>query len=236
MYVTAIVLAAGKGLRLKSKISKPLIEIRSQPLIIYCLKTLSKYPDIKDIIVVANPDNLKGIRDKIRQYRIGKIRKIVLGGRLRQNSVKNGLKEIDRHADLVLIHDAGRPFINEALVSTVIKTAYRYGAAIVGVPLKATIKRVKRPTLWRGRPESKVKTVVETLNRESLWEIQTPQVFKKELIKQAYKKFANTDATDDAFLVEKLGKQVRVVKGSYFNLKITTPEDLVLAKAIAKIR
>jgi 2-C-methyl-D-erythritol 4-phosphate cytidylyltransferase len=101
----------------------------------------------------------------------------------------------------------------------------------VGVPIKATIKSVK-VSRCQGVKEKFI--VEKTLNRDNLWEIQTPQVFKKDLIKQAYKKFANIDATDDAFLVEKLGKPVKVVKGSYFNLKITTPEDLVLAEAIAK--
>jgi 2-C-methyl-D-erythritol 4-phosphate cytidylyltransferase len=230
MYVTAVVLAAGKGLRLKAQISKPLITVNSQPLVIYCLNTLSSHPYIKDIIVVVNPKNLKDIRHKIRQYRIGKIKDIVLGGRLRQDSVMKGLKAIDSRTELVLIHDAVRPFIDKEMISSAIKATKICGAAIVAVPVKATIKKAvscQLSAVSQGRVE-------KTLDRKNLWEAQTPQVFKKDLILKAYKKFGNMGVTDDASLVEKLGRQVKVVMGSYFNIKITTPEDLVLAEAIAK--
>jgi len=227
MYVTAVVLAAGKGLRLKSKISKPLIKIDSKPLVIYCLSILSKHPYIKDIVVVANRQNLEDIRNKIKRYRIDKIKDVVLGGKLRQISVFNGLRATDNQTDLVLIHDAARPFIDKEMVSSVIKAAARYGAAIAGVPVKATIKKVRSQ-------EGGVRRVEKTIDRNNLWEIQTPQVFKKDLILKAYKKFANTDVSDDAMLVEKLRKKVSVVSGTYKNIKITTPEDLIVAQAIAK--
>ena len=230
MYVTAVVLAAGKGLRLKSKISKPLIKIDSKPLIIYSLNTLSKHPYIKDIIVVANRRNLQDIRNKIKQYRIDKIKDVVLGGQVRLASVVNGLRAIDNHTDLVLIHDGVRPFIDRDMVSSVIKTAKSSGAAIVGVPVKATIKRVVSCQL---SVVSKF-IVKKTLDRSKLWEIQTPQVFRKDLILKAYDKFGDIDVTDDAMLVEKLGAKVSVVLGTYNNIKITTPEDLIIAQAIAK--
>ncbi len=230
MYVTAIVLAAGKGLRLKSKISKPLIKIDSKPLIIYSLNTLSKHPYIKDIIVVANRRNLQDIRNKIKQYRIDKIKDVVLGGQVRLASVVNGLRAIDNHTDLVLIHDGVRPFIDRDMVSSVIKTAKSSGAAIAGVPVKATIKSVKV-----SKCQSVKENIVEkTLDRSKLWEIQTPQVFRKDLILKAYNKFGDIDVTDDAMLVEKLGAKVSVVLGTYNNIKITTPEDLIIAQAIAK--
>jgi 2-C-methyl-D-erythritol 4-phosphate cytidylyltransferase len=228
-YVTAIVLAAGRGLRFKSKISKPLIKINSKPIIIYCLNILSKHPDIKDIIVVANSKNTGSIISKIIQYRIGKIRDVVLGGRRRQDSVVKALEVIDRRTDLILIHDGVRPFIAQETISSLIKEAKKSGAAIAGIPIKATIKKVKSQ-------KSKVKSlfVERTISRDNLWEIQTPQVFKKELIMEAYKKFNNREVTDDASLIEKLGARVKIVMGSYFNIKITTPEDLGLAEAIAK--
>ncbi len=230
MYVTAVVLAAGKGLRLKSKISKPLIKIDSKPLIIYSLNTLSKHPYIKDIIVVANRRNLQDIRNKIKQYRIDKIKDVVLGGQVRLASVVNGLRAIDNHTDLVLIHDGVRPFIDRDMVSSVIKTAKSSGAAIAGVPVKATIKSVKV-----SKCQSVKENIVEkTLDRSKLWEIQTPQVFRKDLILKAYDKFGDIDVTDDAMLVEKLGAKVSVVLGTYNNIKITTPEDLIIAQAIAK--
>lgn len=231
MYVTAIVLAAGKSLRLKSRIPKPLIKINSKPAIIYCLDTFNRHPYIKDIIVVANSKNIKSLFNKIKQYHITKIKEIVLGGRLRQGSVANGLRAINNHTGLVLIHDAARPFINKGIISSAIGAARAYGAAIAAVPVKATIKEV-RSSGFGVRGSSIVK---KTLDRKNLWEVQTPQVFKKDLILKAYKKFGNIEVTDDAALVEKLGVKVNVVMGSDFNIKITTPEDLVLAEAIAKI-
>lgn len=227
MHVTAIIVAAGKGVRLRSKISKPLVRINSRPLIVYSLDTLSRHPYVKDIVVVASRTNIKGIRDKIRQYRIGKVRKVILGGVLRRDSVARGLKAADGSAKLVLIHDGGRPFVSKETVTSLIKAAKDFGAAIAGVPVKATIKRV------RGR-YAKVKRVEKTIDRKGLWEIQTPQVFRKDLIMKAYGRFGNIDATDDAMLVEKLGAEVRVVMGTYENIKITTPGDLVLARALAR--
>jgi len=235
MYVTAIVLAAGRGLRFRSKITKPLAEISSQPIIIYSLKTLDKHPEIKDIVVVANIFNREEIKSNLRKYRIRKIREVVLGGKTRRDSVRNGLKAAAGEANLVLIHDGVRPFINKEMVSEVIREAKISGAAIAGVPVKATIKKVKESLTCSGRQEkSKVKIVEKTLNRENLWEIQTPQVFRKALILKAYKKFGNLSVTDDSMLVEKLGAKVSVVLGPYNNIKITTPEDLILAEAIAK--
>lgn len=223
MRLEAIVLAAGRGARLKSKIPKPLARIIRKPLIIYSLVTLSKHPLIKGIIMVVNARNIQSIIKEIRKYRIRKIEKIVQGGRRRQDSVFNGIKAADKSTDLVLIHDAARPFIDKDTLTSVIKTAQNTGAAIVGVPVKATIKRLTGKFVVKA-----------TIEREGLWEIQTPQVFKKRLILNAYKKFGNADVTDDAMLVEKLGQRVSVVLGSYNNIKVTTPEDLKLAKAILK--
>ncbi len=228
MYVTAVVLAAGIGLRFKSKIPKPLAKINSTPVIINCLKVLNKHPWIKDIHLVVNAQNRKKFIAKIREYRIKKIRSIIKGGRRRQDSVSNGLKGLDARTDLVLIHDSARPFIETKTVSLLIKEAKRYGAAIVGVPVKATIKKV----LAEGRNFK----VSQTLDRDSLWEIQTPQVFKKDLILEAYRRYKKISVTDDASLVERLGVMPCVVEGSCFNIKITTPEDLVIARAIQSFK
>ena len=231
MYVTAIVLAAGKGVRSKSKLPKPLIKINSKPIIICCLEILSEHPYIKDIILVVNSGNSRDIIKILKRYRIKKIKKVVLGGKRRQDSVGNGLSAIDTRTDLVLIHDGVRPFIDKETISRVIKEAKKSGAAIVGVPVKATIKKV---SCAAGYPVKRQFMVEGTLNRNNLWEVQTPQVFRKDLILRAYGKFKDTDVTDDASLVEKLGVKVAVIPGSYNNIKITTPEDLILAEAIAK--
>ena len=220
--VTAIVLAAGRGERFKSKTPKLLVEINSKPVIIHTLEALSSHPAIKDMIVVVNPKNAKDIIEKFLKYRIKKIEYVVEGGSRRQDSLGNGLSVVGQRSDLVLIHDAARPFIDRDSISRAISAAKKTGAAIVGVPVKATIKEVS------GRI-----VVKKTLDRERLWEIQTPQVFIRDLIFRAFQKFGNKDVTDDAMLVEKLGRKVSVVMGSYRNIKITTPEDLVLAEAIA---
>jgi 2-C-methyl-D-erythritol 4-phosphate cytidylyltransferase len=220
---SAIVLAAGRGRRLKTEGSKPLIKINCLPTLIYSLRKLSLTPGIKEIILVVNKLNSVKVQHAVKKYRIKKISHIVMGGERRQDSVQNGLKKIDRHANLVLIHDSARPFIDKKSISSVIKQAKMQGAAILAVPLKATVKCASRQYF-----------VKDTLNRNDLWEIQTPQVFKKELILRAYKRFGNIEVTDDAALVEKLGAKVKIVPGSYFNIKITTPEDLIVAEAIAK--
>jgi len=232
MHVTAIVVAAGKGLRLKSRIPKPLLEVNGKPIIIYSLEVLSRDPAVKDIIVVVSSRNKEAIASVIKRYRIPKIKKIVLGGRQRKDSVAHGLRAMNSCTELVLIHDAARPFINSRLVSAVIEEAEKEEAAILGVTVKPTIKKVKRQ-----RSKGKSQFIVEqTINRDNLMEIQTPQVFRKILILKAYNKFSNIAATDDATLVEKLGKKVKLIMGSTFNIKITTPEDLVFARAIARVK
>lgn len=223
--VNAVVLAAGMGRRFKAKTSKALIKINSCPLIIYCLKVLSSHPYIKDIVVVVNPLNREGISDEIKKYKIRGIKGIVLGGSRRQDSVFCGLEAVGRGSELVLIHDGARPFIDKKTLSAVIREASEYGAAITALPVTATIKEVHRDRF-----------VKKTLKREALWEIQTPQVFKADLLFEAYRKFGHTEVTDDSSLVEKSGAKVRVVMGSYSNIKVTTPGDLILAETIARLK
>lgn len=230
MFLSAIVAAAGQGIRLNSDIPKPLLKIGAKPAIIYSLESLCKYSLVKDIIIVANLSNIKGIKQQIKRYKIKKIKDIVLGGKRRQDSVRNGLSAADSRADFVLIHDAARPFIGIEVLPVLIKQAKKYGAAIVGVPVKATIKEV-RSLRSMGHGSLIVK---RTIDRENLWEVQTPQVFKKDLLLEAYDRFGDSDVTDDAMLLEKMGVKVGMVFGSYDNIKITTPEDLIIAQAIAK--
>lgn len=220
-YVTAILLAAGKGVRCRSKISKPLLKINGKPLISYSLKVLQRHPAVKNIIVVVNKSNRKAITSLIK-HSIRKVSDIILGGSQRQDSVANALRRVGKETEIVLIHDACRPFITKKIVAMALACADKNGAAIVGVPVKDTIKRVSRGLY-----------VEDTLKRNALWQIQTPQVFRRDLILQAYVKFGRQRVTDDAAWVEKLGKKISIVKGSYLNIKITTPEDLVLAEAIA---
>jgi len=230
MHTAAIIPAAGFGSRLKNRTSKPLVEIQGIPIIVYTLKAISEHPLIKEVIVVANPSNIGAIKHKIKQHRIKKISKVILGGETRRCSVENGLNALSGTADFVLIHDAVRPFIRRNIISAVIKEAQRRGAAIVGVPVKATIKQVSSLV----SQVSNRRVVEKTIDRRNIWEIQTPQVFRKDFIIKAYKKFKDKDVTDDAMLVEKMGGKVSMVLGSYDNIKVTTPEDLILAEAICR--
>ena len=220
---SAIILAGGQGLRLKAAVPKPLVKIKSLPAIIYSLSILSKHPDVDEIIVVVNAKNQRAINRLIRNYAFKKIKSVVLGCRRRQDSVYSGLKMVSGNSDWVLIHDSARPFVDRKVITKVILAAKKTGAAILGVPVKATIKSVKKSLL-----------VDKTIDRGNLWEIQTPQVFRKELILEAYKKYGKEKVTDDASLVEKLGADVLVVQGSYQNIKITTGEDLLFAGLIAQ--
>jgi len=222
---TAVLLAAGKGVRLHSKVPKPMVKLAGKPIIAYSLAALNAHGGIRDIVVACNPGNKKAIEAVIKKYRIGKVSCVVYGGRRRQDSVRAALRVLDPRSELVLIHDAARPFIGRELISALINTAARRGAAIPGVALKPTVKVVDAK-----------RRVQRTLDRGVICEIQTPQVFRKSLILEAYKRFGRSNVTDDAALVEKMRKEVSVVTGSYSNIKITTPEDMVLARAIAEKR
>jgi len=217
--VSAILLAAGSGKRLNSPVCKPLVKVGGKPLIFYSLRVLNEHPAIAEIIMVANRSNRKAIADIINRYSFKKVKALVLGGARRQDSVYNGLQAVSGKSKLVLIHDSARPFVEPGSVTKVIREAKIYGAAILAVKPKATIKG--------SGPGN---TVSKTFDRNKLWEVQTPQVFKKEIILAGFKKYSRDTVTDDASLVERLGKKVKIVEGTYGNIKITTKEDLKFAK------
>jgi 2-C-methyl-D-erythritol 4-phosphate cytidylyltransferase len=219
--LSAIVVAAGESKRFKGKVSKVLAKINSKPVIYYSLFALNRHQDIGEIIVVASRRNIKVISEVVKRFKINKVSKIVLGGKERKDSVLQGLRSLNEDTSYVLIHDGARPFINNSIISSLIAAARNSGAAVVGVPVKPTIKRVDSG-LW----------VKETVARDGLWEIQTPQVFLKNIILKAYKNSNRAKVTDDAMLVEKTGVKVKLVLGSYNNIKITTAEDLVISRAI----
>ena len=229
-YITAVIPAAGSGVRLGAKISKPLIEIGNKPLLAYTIKALSASPFIRDIIIATNLTNAALIESIVRRRRFKKVTKIVLGGSTRRLSVENGLRQVPDRAEYVLIHDAVRPFVDQALINRVIEAALESGAAVAGVPVKGTVKKARVFTM--PVTHKNILVVKETLDRNNLWEIQTPQVFRKSIILNAYERNKDAFVTDDSMLVEKSGVKVSIVTGSYFNIKITTPEDLTFAEAI----
>jgi 2-C-methyl-D-erythritol 4-phosphate cytidylyltransferase len=230
MTLCAIVVAAGKGLRMKSKVSKPLVRLGAAPILLHSLRTLSACPDVKAVIVVANRSNRRAVKRLIGASRLSKVTGVVDGGERRQDSVSSGLRAVPAQCSHVLIHDACRPLVDGLSLRRLITAVRMTGAAILAVPVKSTIKEAQAAS---GPGAHRVK---HTLDRQRLWEIQTPQAFSKAIITKAYDSFGMIDVTDDAALVEKLGIPVSLVMGSYSNMKITTPEDMQMAAALFKKR
>lgn len=225
--VTAIVAAAGKGKRMGESYNKQFIELNGKPIVVHTLEQLERCNQIQNIVLVVGEHEVKFCEDEIvKKFNLEKVSHVIAGGLERSDSVVNGLKKLDQDCDIVLVQDGARPFISQEIINNSIEAALLEGAAVVGVPVKDTIKQVN------DRME-----VVYTPERSRLWVIQTPQAFKKEILVKAYSQLsaAGFQATDDASLVEKLGIKVKVVMGSYDNIKITTPEDLLIAGEIIKM-
>ncbi len=223
MKVAAIVPAAGRGKRIGSKIQKPYIELCGKPIIAHTLLKFSKNKSISEIIVAVDRKNVNKVKhDIVAKFKIKKT-KVVAGGKERKDSVFNALRDVSRDVDYVLIHDCARPLVTDKVILASLKAAQRFKASVVAVPVKPTLKRIVK----NGR-------ISCTPDRRNFWEAQTPQVFKKSLIEKAYKKSgrASANLTDDSMLVERLGVRPKVVLGSYSNIKITTQEDLALAKIL----
>lgn len=222
--ISAIILAGGKGKRMRSAISKQFIDIKGKPIIYYTLKKFSENKKIDNIIVVLPEDEVKYFKENIlKKYEL-RINKIVIGGKERQDSVYNALKSLKNSStDIVLIHDGARPFISERIINEGIKFAEIYGAAAPGVMPKDTIK-VKNEKNFS----------VDTPNRANLVSIQTPQVFKFDEILECHEKirYNGEKLTDDTMVVEKYGYSVYLYDGEYTNIKVTTPEDLILAERL----
>lgn len=222
--ISAIILAGGKGKRMGSAISKQFIDIKGKPIIYYTLKKFSENKKIDNIIVVLPEDEVKYFKENIlKKYEL-RINKIVIGGKERQDSVYNALKSLKNSStDIVLIHDGARPFISERIINEGIKFAEIYGAAAPGVMPKDTIK-VKNEKNFS----------VDTPNRANLVSIQTPQVFKFDEILECHEKiiYNGEMVTDDTMVVEKYGYSVYLYDGEYTNIKVTTPEDLILAERL----
>ena len=219
--VAAIVPAAGSGHRLGLKIKKPFVLLKGKPLISYTLRALDSSPSIDGIIVAADRPSVKRLRRLIKRYRLKKVIDVVAGGPTRYESVRNCLKKVDASYDIVLVHDGARPFVEEAVISGSINMASKFGACIVAVPESDTVKLV-----------DKCMFINKTMDRAMIYRAGTPQVFRRRIIKTAYGLKRADNVTDDASLVERLGVKVKVLKGPYSNIKITTREDLKMAEAL----
>lgn len=219
---TAIVLAAGSGKRMGTKVQKQYLELAGKPILYYSLQAFEDSPLIDDIILVTGKEEIAYCKEEIvEKYQIKKVRKIVAGGKERYHSVHNGLQEVD-FGGYVFIHDGARPFVTNEIIEAAYHEVVKCRACVVGMPVKDTIKIADEEGY-----------IAQTPNRAFVWQIQTPQVFETELVKEAYAKLMeqpDVNVTDDAQVVESMMyEDVKLVKGSYENIKITTPEDLEIA-------
>ena len=220
--VSAIVLAGGRGKRMNYHKSKQFIEIKGKPVLVYTLEKFIYNKSIDEVILVLPEDEVDYCKKEVLQRYSLKVDRIVIGGKERQDSVFNALEAMEK-ADIVLIHDGARPFINEKIIEEGIKYANIYGAAAPGVTPKDTIKVKNEDNIS-----------VDTPDRNMLVAVQTPQCFKYDEIYQCHRKIKEENAivTDDTSVVERYGHKVYLYEGDYTNIKITTPEDLILAERL----
>ena len=227
--VTAIVLAAGVGSRMKSERAKQFLEVAGHEVLYYSLRTFDEHPEVDAIVLVTKEEFAEHCRKElVERYRFAKVQNICIGGKERYDSVYQGLSAIETEEnDIVLIHDGARPFVTAGMISASIACARECGACTVGVPAKDTIKIVDADRYG-----------TETLERKFVYQIQTPQTFQVPLLRRAYEMMYeakrngdNRNITDDTMLVEQYtGTRCKVVEGAYENIKITTPEDMAIAE------
>lgn len=226
---TAIVLAGGSGSRMHSDKAKQYIEIQGVPLIVYALRTFQESPVDAIVLVVREGDQEYVRKEIVERYGITKVKQIVPGGKERFDSVWAGISVAGDISEdnVIMIHDGARPYVSLKMITESIEAARKYGACTVAVPVKDTIKVVDKNGFG-----------VDTPDRTTLYQVQTPQTFRAEVITEAHKRFREDPRpgiTDDTMLVEEYLKQrVYIVPGDYRNLKVTTPEDIMLTEALGR--
>lgn len=226
--VVALVPAGGLGLRMGGVVRKQFRLLGGVPLVVHSLRVLQASPVINAIVLAVPEADLAYCRsDIVDAHRFSKVVKIVAGGAERQDSVRNALAVVDPRVEIVVVHDAVRPFLTEFMVHDVVAAARAKGAAIVALPMRDTVKQVG--------PEHMIE---RTVDRRPLWLAQTPQAFRREWLEEAHRKAqaGGLAATDDAYLIEQMGRPVMVVEGTGENIKVTRPEDMIIGEAILASR
>ncbi|MBO3445448.1 2-C-methyl-D-erythritol 4-phosphate cytidylyltransferase [Clostridium sp. CCUG 7971] len=220
-----VIVAAGKGSRMKMDINKQFIKLNEKEIVAYTIEKFYNHRNIQDIVVVVREEESNILKKEILEKYNFKNIKIAFGGKERQDSVYNGLKMLDKDCKNVLVHDGARPFVSKEIIDNSIDAAKKYNAVVVGVPVKDTIKIVNKDN-----------DIVDTPNRSVLWAVQTPQTFNYEILMKAYENAFESEfyGTDDAMLVERIGYKVKMIEGSYNNIKVTTPEDINMGIQILK--
>jgi 2-C-methyl-D-erythritol 4-phosphate cytidylyltransferase len=221
----AIVPSAGIGRRFGSEEKKTFTEVQGIPVLIHTLRNLQSVEPIEEIIPVLKEEDREHGYELIKIHNLHKVKRIAKGGKERQDSVYNALKLINNYDGFIVIHDGVRPLITPAFVEGILHEAGYDHGVVPGLPVRETIKKVDSE-----------RNVISTVNRSNVWSIQTPQIFPFSMIKEAYD-MANKEgfyATDDAALVERAGRKIKIVKGSFWNIKITTPEDIYFVEMVIK--
>ena len=219
--VAAIVVGAGSSERMGT--DKIFAGLAGKPVITWSLAVLQDCPSINEIVLVLHKDNIEKGKKMVAEKGFTKVSNVCEGGRLRQDSVNNGLQQV-QGCGWVLVHDGARPFLNSKLIGDGIEAARQTGAAVAAVPVKDTVKEIGRDGL-----------VARTLERGLLMIVQTPQVFRADILRAAYLEI-DGEFTDDSAVVERAGYKVKLYPGDYRNIKITTPDDLILAEMTARSR
>lgn len=222
---SAVIAAGGSGTRMGGNVPKQFVRIGGIPIIVRTLLKFETCSDIDEIIVVVRDCDIETVKILLNEYKITKRTRIVKGGATRQASVLNGINAASGR--FVFIHDAARPFVTPEQISEVVNETHRFGAAALGVPIKDTLKTVKKDGM-----------ISETVDRENKYSIQTPQGFEIEMIRAAHREAERkgVSVTDDCALAELSGASVKVVEGSSLNIKLTTPEDIILAEGILNLK
>ena len=226
MHVNVVIVAAGKGTRLQSELPKPFLSVAGRPILVHTLRRFEPIEVVRRIVVVVAAEREALCRELLHTH--GPWPQpiaVVHGGAERQDSVWNGLAALETHCEIVAIHDAARPFISVEAIQRSIDAAAETGSAVVATPVRDTIKRADAQH-----------TIRETISRHDLWLAQTPQTFQVGVIRAAHQwaQQRGIVGTDDATLVEQMGRPVRIVPGDALNFKITTPDDLALAQAVLR--
>ena len=228
MKNSVIIAASGTGKRMKSAVAKQYLELKGRTVLSYTVEVFEKSESINEIVIVCGENDIAFVKKEIvEKYDLGKVKAVVAGGKERQDSVYNGLKAVSPDCDIVLIHDGVRPFVENKHIKPLINAAYEYGGCVLGVRVKDTVKVCDENGI-----------VTDTPSRDALWAAQTPQCFKYDVIMKAYEKAFedNYYGTDDSMLAERTGVKIKMVEGSYNNIKLTTPEDIDLGEKILEKR
>ncbi len=224
MKITAVIVAGGKGTRMGADRNKVLLPLLGREALFYTLSAFDSSASVSETVLVAGADDVEECGRVVKRYGLKKVKRIIEGGEERQQSVSNGLSEAD--GDIVLIHDGARALVTDKEINAVVDDCIRYGAAAAGVKCKNTLKHADDGF------------IDGTIDRDSVYMIQTPQAFCLNQIREMHRKAAaeSFKATDDCMIAERYGVRIKISEGSYDNIKLTTPEDMIIGAEILKKR